>query len=77
MRKVTAGLFHSVDGVVEDPFKFQFDSFDDQLGEMLTGVQGKVDTVLSKGKVIVSGDQYLGAPGDGEYLPRGTSHYVI
>ena len=38
---------------------------------------GKVDTVLSKGKVIVSGDQYLGAPGDGEYLPRGTSHYVI
>mgnify|MGYP000005465275 CR=1 FL=1 len=46
MRKVTAGLFHSVDGVVEDPFKFQFDSFDDQLGEMLTGVQERVDTVL-------------------------------
>jgi dihydrofolate reductase len=46
MRKVTAGLFHSVDGVVEDPFKFQFDSFDDELGQMLTGVQGKVDTVL-------------------------------
>ncbi|MGO4432763.1 dihydrofolate reductase, partial [Paenarthrobacter sp. RAF9] len=22
MRKVTAGLFHSVDGVVQDPFKF-------------------------------------------------------
>ncbi|WP_375599223.1 dihydrofolate reductase family protein [Devosia sp. Naph2] len=46
MRKVTAGLFHSVDGVVEDPFKFQFDSFDDQLGAMLTGVQERVDTVL-------------------------------
>ncbi|MCP8882839.1 dihydrofolate reductase family protein [Devosia sp. XJ19-1] len=46
MRKVTAGLFHSVDGVVQDPFKFQFDSFDDQLGEMLTGVQERVDTVL-------------------------------
>lgn len=46
MRKVTAGLFHSVDGVVEDPFKFQFDSFDEQLGEMLTGVQERVDTVL-------------------------------
>ena len=44
MRKVTAGLFHSVDGVVEDPFKFQFDSFDDALGEMLTGVQERVDT---------------------------------
>lgn len=46
MRKVTAGLFHSVDGVVQDPFKFQFDSFDDALGEMLTGVQNRVDTVL-------------------------------
>ncbi|MHA6299451.1 dihydrofolate reductase family protein [Devosia sp. CAU 1758] len=46
MRKVTAGLFHSVDGVVQDPHKFQFDSFDDQLGEMLTGVQERVGTVL-------------------------------
>ncbi|MBB4053387.1 dihydrofolate reductase [Devosia subaequoris] len=46
MRKVTAGLFHSVDGVVEAPDQFQFDSFDDQLGEMLTGVQDRVDTVL-------------------------------
>ncbi|SMQ86047.1 Dihydrofolate reductase [Devosia lucknowensis] len=46
MRKVTAGLFHSVDGVVQDPFKFQFDSFDDELGQLLTGVEGKVDTVL-------------------------------
>jgi dihydrofolate reductase len=46
MRKVTAGLFHSVDGVVQDPFKFQFDSFDDALGEMLSGVQNRVDTVL-------------------------------
>lgn len=46
MRKVTAGLFHSVDGVVQDPFKFQFDSFDDELGALLGGVMGKVDTVL-------------------------------
>lgn len=46
MRKVTAGLFHSIDGVVEAPYKFQFDSFDDRLGELLTGVQERVDTVL-------------------------------
>jgi dihydrofolate reductase len=46
MRKVTAGLFHSVDGVVEDPFKFQFDSFDDRLGELLGGTMAVVDTVL-------------------------------
>jgi dihydrofolate reductase len=46
MRKLTAGLFHSVDGVVEAPHMFQFDSFDDELGAMLTGVQERVDTVL-------------------------------
>ena len=38
---------------------------------------GKVETVLSKGKVIVSDDTYHGSPGDGEYLARGTSQYVI
>jgi dihydropyrimidinase len=38
---------------------------------------GKVDTVLSKGKVIVSDDSYHGKPGDGEYLARGTSQYLI
>ncbi|MBJ3786534.1 dihydrofolate reductase family protein [Devosia sediminis] len=46
MRKVTAGLFHSVDGVVEAPDQFQFDSFDDELGALLGGVMGEVDTVL-------------------------------
>jgi dihydrofolate reductase len=46
MRKVTAGLFHSIDGVVEAPYKFQFDAFDNELGAMLGGIMGKVDTVL-------------------------------
>ena len=46
MRKLTAGLFHSVDGVVEAPFKFQFDSFDDELGAELGKVMGSTDTVL-------------------------------
>ena len=46
MRKVTAGLFYSVDGVAEAPDQFQFDSFDDELGAMLGGVMGEVDTVL-------------------------------
>ncbi|MDQ1530355.1 MAG: hypothetical protein QOE37_460, partial [Microbacteriaceae bacterium] len=32
MRTVTAGLFHSVDGVVEAPNEWQFDSFDEDLG---------------------------------------------
>ena len=35
MRKVTAGLFHSIDGVVEAPDQWQFDQFDDELGALL------------------------------------------
>jgi hypothetical protein len=46
MRKLTAGLFYSVDGVAEAPNTFQFDSFDDELGAMLGGVMADVDTVL-------------------------------
>lgn len=46
MRKVTAGLFHSLDGVVEAPNTFQFDSFDDELGQELGRVMGGVETVL-------------------------------
>ena len=39
-------------------------------------MQGKVETVMSKGKVIIADDQYLGSPGDGEYIARGTSQYT-
>jgi dihydrofolate reductase len=46
MRKVTSGLFHSVDGVVSEPNRWQFDSFDDDLGKGLTGVMERVDTVV-------------------------------
>jgi len=35
-------------------------------------VQGRVETVLLRGKVIIDGDEYLGETGDGEYLPRDT-----
>lgn len=40
-------------------------------------MRGKVDTVMSKGKVIVADDDYLGSAGDGEYLARGVSQYTI
>ncbi|MGN8049016.1 dihydrofolate reductase family protein [Curtobacterium sp. 22159] len=46
MRKVTAGLFASVDGVVQDPFRFQFDSFDDELGAGMGAFMARTDTVL-------------------------------
>ena len=46
MRKVTVGLFYSVDGVAEAPNEFQFDSFDNELGALLGSVMADVDTVL-------------------------------
>jgi dihydropyrimidinase len=33
-------------------------------------VAGKAEIVLSRGKVIVDGDEWLGAPGDGRFLKR-------
>lgn len=46
MRKVTAGLFHSIDGVVEAPDQWQFDAFDDELGAMLGATIGRTDAVI-------------------------------
>ena len=46
MRKVTAGLFHSLDGAVEAPNEWQFDRFDDELCGLLGGVLGRTDTVI-------------------------------
>ena len=46
MRKLTAGFFHSIDGVISDPFLWQFDAFDDELGAMLGKVVTSVDTIL-------------------------------
>lgn len=46
MRRVTAGLFCSTDGVVEDPFRWQFDSFDADLGAGMVKMMDRVDTGL-------------------------------
>jgi dihydropyrimidinase len=40
-------------------------------------IDGKVDTVLSKGKVLIENDAYHGTKGDGAYLRRGLSSYLI
>jgi dihydropyrimidinase len=40
-------------------------------------IDGHVDTVLSRGKVIVDDNQYLGTKGDGRYVKRGLSQYLI
>jgi dihydropyrimidinase len=39
-------------------------------------IAGKVDTVLSRGSVLVRDDTYLGRPGHGRFLRRGLSQYL-
>jgi dihydrofolate reductase len=46
MRKVTAGLFHSIDGAVEAPNIWQGDSFDDELGALMGQMIDATDTVI-------------------------------
>ncbi len=40
-------------------------------------IDGHVDTVISRGKVIVDDNKYVGTKGDGKYVPRGLSQYLI
>jgi len=40
-------------------------------------INGKVDTVMSRGQVVIEDNSYLGAKGDGKYLRRGLSSYLI
>ena len=40
-------------------------------------IDGKVDTVLSRGRVIVADDQFLGRAGHGQYVKRGLSQYLV
>lgn len=46
MRKVTAALFSSIDGVVENPGEWQFDHFDEDMGPLMEAVLATQDTVL-------------------------------
>jgi len=39
-------------------------------------IAGKVDTVISRGTIIIEGNQYLGRKGHGRYLRRGLSQYL-
>ena len=39
--------------------------------------EGKVDTVLSRGSVIIEGDRYLGRAGHGRFVERDRSQYLV
>jgi dihydrofolate reductase len=46
MRTLSAGLFMSLDGVVEAPNIWQFDSFDEELGQQLGAMMRSIDTAI-------------------------------
>jgi dihydrofolate reductase len=54
MRKITAGLFSSLDGVVEAPDQWHFPYFNDQMGEAVGAQLGSSDTLLL-GRVTYDG----------------------
>jgi len=46
MRKIVAGLFISLDGVVEAPDQWHFPYFNDEMGAAVTATFGSADTML-------------------------------
>ena len=48
----------------------------DRRGDRIT-VDGKVDTVISRGEVLVEHDRYVGRKGRGRFVRRGLSQYLL
>ena len=40
-------------------------------------IQGRVDTVMSRGKIVIENESYVGSKGDGKYQRRGLSQYLL
>jgi dihydrofolate reductase len=58
MRKIVAGLFIALDGVVEDPQDWHFPYFNDEMGAAVTATLATADTVLFGRKTY---DSFAGA----------------
>ena len=58
MRKITAGLFISLDGVVEAPDQWPFPYFNEEMGAAVDATLGAADTVLFGRKTY---DSFAGA----------------
>ena len=65
-RKVIASAFYSVNGVAEDPFNFQYDSFDKDLEDHMNQALGNVDAVILGRKLYEQWSQYWTQPDVGD-----------
>lgn len=73
MRKITAGLFISLDGVVEAPDQWHFPYFNDEMGAAVDATLGAADTVLFGRKTY---DSFAGAWPEREAAGGEDAHFA-
>jgi dihydrofolate reductase len=73
MRKITAGLFISLDGVVEAPDQWHFPYFNEEMGAAVDASLGQVDTMLFGRKTY---DSFAGAWPEREEAGGEDAHFA-
>ena len=73
MRKITAGLFVSLDGVVEAPDQWHFPYFNEEMGAAVDRSLGQVDTMLFGRKTY---DSFAGAWPEREEAGGEDAHFA-
>jgi dihydrofolate reductase len=73
MRKITAGMFISLDGVVEAPDQWHFPYFNDEMGAAVDATLGQVDTMLFGRKTY---DSFAGAWPEREEAGGEDAHFA-
>jgi dihydrofolate reductase len=73
MRKIKAGLFISLDGVVEAPDQWHFPYYNDEMGNAVDATLGKADTMLFGRKTY---DSFAGAWPEREAAGGEDAHFA-
>ena len=73
MRKIVAGLFISLDGVVEAPDQWHFPYFNDEMGAAVDATLGRADTMLFGRKTY---DSFAGAWPEREAAGGEDAHFA-
>jgi dihydrofolate reductase len=73
MRKITAGMFISLDGVVEAPDQWHFPYFNEEMGAAVDATLGSVDTMLFGRKTY---DSFAGAWPEREAAGEEDAHFA-
>jgi dihydrofolate reductase len=77
MRKITAGLFIALDGVVEAPDQWHFPYFNEEMGAAVDATLGAADTVLFGRKTYDSFAGALNVPASTKTAQARSTHRVL